>query len=107
MIESLIHGKLHNVGSNEKIRAKAHSLDDVQFLLYATISIFIARSIAINHPFKSSLAQQFQIVIDIVRKTAFVFHAIVQIDFTLIQDTFSILNELRIKYKSSFQPFDR
>ena len=107
MIKALLHGKVHDVRSNEKIRAKAHPFNDVQLLLNATIGLFICRSIPIKHPFKGFLVQQLQVVIDIVHETAFAFHAIVQIDFTRIQDTLCIFNELRIKGKGGFQSLSR
>ena len=107
MIEALPDGKAHDVPSDEEIGAKAHPLDDVQLLLDTAISVFVVQAVAVRHAVESQFAQQFAVVIDIARVGALVFHAVVQVDFTFVQDTLRIFNELRIERKGRFQPFGR
>ena len=105
MIEALLHGKVDNVPGNEKISAKAHFFYNFQLFLNASISRLVGLSIAVNHPVESQLAQQFTVVIHVARESAFVFRTAVKIDLAVVQDTLSVLNELRIERVGRFHPF--
>ena len=107
MIEALLYGKLNDVTSDKEVSTKAFLFDDVQLLLDAAVSGLVGGSIAVEHPLKGFLAQQFQIVIDIARESALVFYTIVQVDFALFQDILCVFNKLRIECESGFQPFWR
>ena len=107
MVKAFFHGKMHYLPGDEEIGAEAHPLDDVQLFLNAAIGIFVGRTISVGHAVKGQLAQQFVVVIDIARVGALVFHTRVHADFTLLQEPFRILNELRIERKGRFQSFGR
>ena len=84
MIEALLHGKVHNVPSDEKIGAEAHSFDDFQFFFDTAVSLFVQLPVTIGHPVESQLAQQFTVVIYIAGEASLVFRTVIQINLAFI-----------------------